>query len=100
MNINNVTIVGRVCADPLINTVDANGAKVANIRIAVNRHFKDSEKKDRKETLFIDVEAWRKHADLVDKFVKKGDEIGIQGRLKSDTWTPKDEPDKKRSKIK
>lgn len=76
--INNVVLVGRLVADPELRKTTS-GMSVASFRIAVD----DSRKgpNGEKTTVFMPITAWGNQADVVSKFVRKGNLIGITGRL-------------------
>lgn len=94
MNINKVVLVGRVTRDPEVRQT-ANSS-VADLTVAVNRTFGKGE--DRKEeTAFVDVTLWGPQAEIAGKYVKKGSEVGIEGRLTFEKWEKDGE---KRSKLK
>jgi single-strand DNA-binding protein len=81
MDLNTVTITGRLTATPELRYT--NDAKpVANLRVAVNG------RSDR--TDFIDVTVWGKPAETVAEHKAKGDQIGITGRLTTSEWTTDD----------
>jgi single-strand DNA-binding protein len=95
MNWNNATQGGRLTADPIIRKT-GNGTAVANFTIANNRRYKDSEGKKIEESFFIDVTFFGKTAENIEKYLKKGDPVLVQGYLKLDTW---EKDGKKGSKI-
>lgn len=97
MDINSVVLVGRLTRDPEVR--DAGKSRVASIGLAVNRVFYKGEEKQ-EETTFFNVEVWGSTADVVEKFCKKGSEIGIQGRLQNEEWNDKESGEKRtRTKI-
>ena len=73
---NSVQLVGRLVADPELRTTNAAGIPVANFRVAINRG------KD-KPADFIPVIAWEKEAENVAKYMKKGERVGVEGRLQT-----------------
>lgn len=87
MSLNRVIIQGRLVADPDIRTTSG-GISVANLRVAVERNYKDSDGK--KEVDFFQCTAWRGTADFVQKFFRKGELILIDGKLQNSTYTDKD----------
>ena len=78
--LNQVVIVGRLVKDPELNETEE-GKKVANITLAVPRNFKNID--GEYDTDFIDVVLWGNIADNTAEYVKKGDLVGIKGRLQS-----------------
>ena len=85
---NLIIIKGRLVRDPELRTTP-NGKYVCNITVAVDRRF--SEGSD-----FIDCVAWGKTADTIQKYLAKGREILVQGRMESREWVDK-QGNKKRS---
>ena len=86
--INKVILIGNVGQDPEVRyTGDpANGAKVATIRLATTERYKDRGGNLQEHTEWHSVVAWRNTADLVEKYVRKGSQIYVEGRLRTRTW--------------
>ena len=86
--INKVILVGNVGQDPEVRyTGDVNnGTKVATIRLATTERYRDRNTNLQEHTEWHNVVAWRGQADLVEKYVKKGTQLYIEGRLRSRTW--------------
>lgn len=82
---NKVILMGRLTKDPEVKYVQgANTFTVARYTLAVNRRFKrDGEP----EADFIGCVAFGKSAEFAEKYLKKGRQIAINGRLQLDTWT-------------
>lgn len=76
--INRVILVGRLTADPEIRYTQT-GIAVASYRIAVDRAFKSAN--GEKQTDFINCVTWRKQAELMGEYVKKGYLVGVEGSL-------------------
>lgn len=77
---NNVSIVGRLAADPDLRTTPS-GVSVTSFRVAVRR--------DKDNTDWLDVVAWRKTAELVCQYFTKGDSIGITGSIQTRSYEDK-----------
>ena len=73
---NNVSLIGNLTKDPVIKV--AGDAKVANFTLAVRR---TADKAD-----FINCVAWRKTADLMEAYVKKGQQIGVVGAIETRSY--------------
>ena len=86
--INKVILIGNVGQDPEVRyTGDpANGAKVATIRLATTERYKDRGGNLQEHTEWHSVVAWRNTADVVERYVRKGSQIYIEGRLRTRTW--------------
>ena len=78
--INNVTLVGRLVKDPDLKYT-SNGTATATFTLAVNRNFKNQN--GEREADFINCVAWRSSAEYLVNFSKKGDLIGLQGRIQT-----------------
>jgi single-strand DNA-binding protein len=84
--LNSVQIIGRLVADPELRYTQK-GAPVCDFRIASSRRYKNRETgEQQEETLFINVVAWRRQAELANDYLKKGSAVLIEGRLRSRQW--------------
>lgn len=85
--INKVILIGNVGADPEIRTLES-GVKVANLRIATTERMYNRENQETREhTEWHNVTLWRSLADVADRFIRKGSQVYIEGRLRSRDWT-------------
>jgi len=75
---NKVLLIGRLTANPELRYTTSNNA-VTTFSIAVDRNFKNED--GNKEADFINIVAWNKKAELINQYLKKGDKVGIIGRL-------------------
>ena len=83
--------IGRFTSDIELNQT-ASGISVCNFSLAVDR---PGASKDSKITDFFDFVAWRQTAEMIAKYFKKGDPIGIMGCLATDTWEKDGKKNKK-----
>lgn len=81
--LNQAIMVGRLVADPEVKELES-GKKVSNITIAIPRSYKNAE--GEYETDFIDVSLWDGVAQNTAEYCKKGDIIGVKGRLQTDSY--------------
>jgi single-strand DNA-binding protein len=81
MNLNRVTLVGRVGRDPELKNL-VNGSKVATFTLAVNRRTGNRDEPPD----WFDIEVWERTADIAASYVRKGSLIGITGVLRFDRW--------------
>ena len=95
-NLNKVMLIGRLTRDPETRST-AGGNSVTNFGIAVNRTYrrKDSDEQV-EETTFVDVEAWGKTGETFARYMKKGSQAYVEGRLKLDSW---EKDGQKRTKL-
>ena len=91
---NRVCLVGRLTKDPTCEYVNTSNGSVARARftIAVDRGFASGNQdgSNNRTADFISVVAWRKQAENVAKFQKKGNQIAVEGRIQVDSYTGKD----------
>ena len=78
--INNVVLVGRLTRDPDLRYT-ANGAAVATFSLAVNRNF--TNQSGEREADFINCVIWRKPAETLANYARKGALIGVTGRIQT-----------------
>ena len=84
--VNKVILVGRLGKDPEVRHLE-NGATVANFSIATSETYKDRQTGERREqTEWHNVVLWRGLAEVAEKYVKKGDMIYIEGKLRTRSW--------------
>ncbi len=79
-SINNVVLVGNVTRDPEIK-YSQSGTAVCGVGLAMNRKYGEKE-----EVTFVDVTFFGKLAEIMGEHVVKGQQIGVTGRLKQETW--------------
>ena len=85
--INKVILVGNVGLDPEVRTTES-GVKVARLRLATSERYTDKQSGERKElTEWHTITLWRGLADIVDRYVHKGSQLYIEGRLRTREWT-------------
>lgn len=77
---NKVILTGYVATDPELRYT-ADGKPVANYRLAVDRKTQD------KQTDFFQCSAWGKGGEFVQKYLKKGIKIIVEGELRTEEWT-------------
>lgn len=85
--INRVVLVGRLTKDPELRFT-SNNVAVATFTLAVNRNFTTSDGKQ--EADFIPCVVWRKPAENVGKYVRKGSLVGVDGRIQTRNYEAQD----------
>jgi single-strand DNA-binding protein len=85
---NRVLLLGNLTRDPEIRYTPK-GTAVADIGIAVNRSYTSESGERREETTFVDVTLWGRTAEIAEKYLKKGRQVFIEGRLQLDSWEDK-----------
>lgn len=84
---NKVCLTGRITKDPEIRYT-ANNIAVATFSLAVNRNFKNAD--GNYDADFINCVAFRNTAELLGKYVHKGDQLGIEGHIQTRNYDDKD----------
>lgn len=77
---NHVQLIGRLGNDPQIKTFDS-GKKMASFSLATNEKYRNSKGEQVEDTQWHNIVVWGKKADLVENYLKKGSEVGVQGKL-------------------
>ena len=95
-NVNVVILVGNITRDPELKYLPS-GSPVCELGLAVNRKWTSSDGQAKEEVTFVDCTAFAKTGEVLAKYVKKGDPLYVQGRLKLDQWEAQD--GSKRSKL-
>lgn len=89
MNVNKVILIGRVGNDPKIHNFE-NDNSVAKFSLATSETFKNKDNKKITNTQWHNVVVWGGLAKVVEKYVKKGDALYIEGKLVYRHWDDKD----------
>lgn len=97
MAFNKVILMGNLTADPEVRTTPS-GQSVTSFSLAVNRTFRGSDGNRREETSFINCTAWGNTGETIAKYVGKGRQLLVSGRLQQRSWEDK-ETGKRRSAI-
>ena len=92
MSLNKVMLIGNVGADPEVRylegtSANSGSAKVASFRLATTERYKDRNGEQRENTEWHNIVAWRNSADIVERYVKKGTSLYVEGRLRTREWT-------------
>tara|TARA_R110002126_G_scaffold12776_6_gene55051 strand:+ start:2463 stop:2807 length:345 start_codon:yes stop_codon:yes gene_type:complete len=86
---NHVQLIGNVGQEPTVTNLES-GKKVVRFSLATNEHYKDAKGEKQTDTNWHTVVAWGKTAEIIEKFVAKGKEVGVTGKLKTRTYTTDD----------
>lgn len=86
---NKVQLIGNLGADPEVKTFNG-GKTVARFSIATTDAYKDKEGNKVSETTWHNVVAWGRTASVAEKFLKKGSEVAIEGRLSNRSYEDKE----------
>ena len=88
MSLNKVMLIGNVGKDPEVRYLDgtSGSAKVATFTLATTERYRDRNGETRENTEWHNIVAWRGNADVVERFVKKGTQLYIEGRIRTRSW--------------
>ena len=85
---NKVQLIGRLGQDPEMKTLYS-GKKVAHFNLATNENYKSADGTKIEETTWHSIVAWNGLAELSSKYLKKGKEVCIEGRISYRSYTDK-----------
>jgi single-strand DNA-binding protein len=89
-SVNKVILIGNLGKDPEVRRLE-NGGVVANFPMATTETYTDRATGERKEiTDWHNIVVWRGLAEVVEKYVRKGTKLYVEGKLKTRSWTDKD----------
>ena len=86
---NKVILIGNLGSDPEVKSIE-NDKKLARFSLATNEMLKNKLGEKVTETTWHTVIAWGKLAELSERFLKKGSEIAVEGKLVNNNWTDKE----------
>ena len=89
-SVNKVILIGNLGKDPDVRHLE-NGATVANFPIATSENYKDRKTGEKvSQTEWHNIVVWRGLADITERYLKKGDKIYIEGKLRTRSWQDQD----------
>ena len=105
MSLNKVMLIGNVGKDPEVRYLENNpqnpGAnpKMARFPLATSERYRDRNGELREDTEWHNIIAWRNSADVIERFVRKGSQVYIEGRLRTRKYTDNDGKDRYTTEI-
>jgi len=87
-NFNKVILLGNITRDPEVRYTPK-GTAITRITVAVNRRWRTETGELRDEATFVDVDAFGSQAEMLGKYLKKGNPILVEGRLRQHSWEDK-----------
>ena len=98
-DLNNCQFIGRLGKDPELRYMP-NGGAVASLSIACSESWKDKSTGEKKErTEWVNLTAFGKLAEIIEKYVKKGSQIYVSGKMKTDKWKDKSDNTRYTTKV-
>ena len=88
MSLNKAMLIGNVGRDPEVRYLDGNSgnAKVATFTLATTERYRDRNGETRENTEWHNIVAWRGNADVAERFIRKGTQLYIEGRIRTRSW--------------
>ena len=86
---NKVQLIGNLGNAPEMTTLES-GKKLAKFSIATNEHYKNAQGEKVTDTQWHNIVAWNKTAEIIEKYVSKGQEIAIEGKLTHRSYDDKE----------
>lgn len=86
---NKVQLIGRLGQDPEIVNLES-GKKLAKFSLATNDNYTNAKGEKVENTEWHNIVAWGKTAEIIEKYVNKGQEIAIEGKLTNRSWEDKE----------
>lgn len=86
---NKVQLIGNLGNNPDVRNTES-GRKMARISIATNENYRNAKGETVKETQWHNAIAWGKNAELVEKYLIKGSQVAIEGKLVNRNYVDKD----------
>src|SRR5690554_4326576 len=87
--VNKVILVGNLGKDPEVRHLES-GAVVANFPIATTETYKDKNGNRQEQTEWHNIVLWRGLAEIAEKYLRKGNQVYIEGKLRSRSWEDKE----------
>ena len=87
--VNKVILLGNLGKDPEVRYLD-NGVAVANISLATTENYKNKQGERVSQTEWHNVVFWRGLAEVAEKYLKKGDSIYLEGKIRTRKWEDKE----------
>jgi single-strand DNA-binding protein len=89
VGVNKVILIGNLGKDPEVRHLDG-GATVANFPIATTETYKDSAGNRKEQTEWHNIVLWRSLAEVAEKYLRKGTQIYLEGKLRTRSWDDKE----------
>jgi single-strand DNA-binding protein len=96
--VNKVILLGNLGADPEVKYLEGDKV-VANLSLATTEAYNDRSGNRVEQTEWHDLELWDQQAKIAEKYLKKGSQIFVEGKIKSDKWTDDQGQNRKKTKI-
>lgn len=99
MSVNKVIVMGRLGKDPELKATPS-GASVCNFSVATSEAWKDKQGVKQEKTEWHNIVTWNKTAENCNKFLSKGSQVYIEGKIETRKWQDKEGKDRYMTEIK
>lgn len=96
--VNKVILLGNLGADPEVKYLEGDNV-VANLRLATTESYKDKTGNRVEQTEWHDLEIWGALAKVAEQYLRKGSQLYVEGKIKTDSWQDEQGQNRYRSKI-
>jgi single-strand DNA-binding protein len=96
--VNKVILVGRLGSDPEVRNLES-GSVVANFNIATSEKYKNKSGELVEQTEWHRLELWDNQAKVAQQYLKKGDQVYVEGKLRTEEYTDKDGISRRSTKV-
>ncbi len=86
---NKVQLIGNLGNNPEIITLDS-GKKLAKFNLATNETYKNAQGEKVTDTQWHNIVAWNKTAEIIEKYLEKGSQVAVEGKLTTRSWDDKE----------
>ena len=97
-SLNKVMLIGNLTRDPALSYLPSQTALV-EFGMAINRKWKGTDGVEKEEVCFVDCKMFGKRAEVIQKYVKKGHQLFVEGRLHLESWKAKDGTNKSKLTV-
>lgn len=97
-SLNKMTIIGNLGADPEVRYLDG-GAVVATFNVATTEKYTNRNGEKVEQTEWFRIELWNEQAKVAEKYLKKGNSVYVEGRLRTELWTDKEGKERTSLKV-
>lgn len=84
-SVNKVILIGNLGKDPEVKYLDGGGV-VARVPLATTEKYKDRNGNPQENTEWHNLEIWNEQAKIAEKYLKKGKQVFVEGRIRTDSW--------------
>jgi single-strand DNA-binding protein len=86
---NKVQLIGNLGMNPEVTVLDS-GKKLAKMSVATHEVYRNAAGDRVQETIWHNIVAWGKKADIIEKYLKKGSEVALEGKLTTRSYNDKE----------